>query len=98
MYYDTSLQEACARGLKTHAHDLPRNSRKMFMLGRYLLSEYNGVFYSKSQNLARELSKAYDKVLQEYDVLLMPTIPKKAVTFPSPDSSLEGKVMREGGR
>ena len=93
MYYDTTLQEAFARGVKSRPNDLPITCKQAFILGRYLLSEYNGVFYSKSQNLARELRKAYDKVLQDYDVLLMPTIPKKAMTFPSPDPSLEGKFM-----
>ena len=95
MYYDTTLQEAFARGVKARPNDLPITCKQTFMLGRYLLSEYNGAFYSKSQNLERELSKAYDKVLQDYDVLLMPTIPKKAGTFPSPDPSLEGKVIQK---
>jgi len=93
MYYDETLQEAFARALKVHPNDLSTTSKKLFMLGRYLLSEYNGVFYSKSQNLGRELCKAYDKIFEDYDVLLMPTIPKKAITFPSPEVSVEGKVM-----
>jgi len=91
MYYDTTLQEACARGLKTRPNDLPATCKLTFMNGRYLLSEYNGTFYSKAQNLGRELSKAYDQVFEHYDVLLMPTIPKKAPTFPPANPSLEGQ-------
>ena len=91
MYYDTTLQEACARGLKARLNDLPTTCKFTFMSGRYLQSEYNGTFYSKAQNLGRELSKAYDQVLENYDVLLMPTTPKKAPTFPSVNPSLEGK-------
>ena len=91
MYYDTTLQEAYARGLKANPNDLPTTCKLTFMNGRYLLSEYNGTFYSKAQNLGRELSKAYDQVLEDYDVLLMPTIPKKAPTFPPANPSLEGK-------
>ena len=91
MYYDTTLQEAWARGLKAHPNDLPVTCKLTFMNGRYLLSEYNGTFYSKAQNLGRELSKAYNQVLEDYDVLLMPTIPKKAPTFPTTNPSLEGK-------
>lgn len=93
MYYDTTLQKAFARGVKAHLNDLPNTWKLTFMLGRYLQSEYNGVFYSKSQNLVRELCKAYDKILEDFDVLLMPTAPKKARTFPSPDSSLEGMAI-----
>ncbi|KAL9967996.1 hypothetical protein ACROYT_G026320 [Oculina patagonica] len=89
MYYDTTLQEAFARGLKSHPNDLSSTCKLSCLLGRYLLSEYNGTFYSKAQNLGRELCKAYDKVFEDYDVLLMPTIPKKAPTFPPANPSLE---------
>ena len=95
MYYDTTLQEAFARGLKAHPNHLPTTLKQTFMLGRYLLSEYNGVFYSKSQNLGRELCRAYDKVFEEYDVLLMPTVPMKAATFPSSEASLQGRVTQK---
>ena len=91
MYYDTTLQEALARGLKTHPNDLPITYKQTLIFGRYLLTEYNGSFYSKSQNLGRELCKAYDKVFEDCDVLLLPTIPKKAPTFPSANPSLAGK-------
>jgi len=94
MYYDTTLQKAFARGVKAHLNDLPNTWKLTFMLGRYLQSEYNGVFYSKSQNLVRELCKAYDKILEDFDVLLMPTAPKKARTFPSPDSSLDESTWK----
>ena len=95
MYYDTTLQQAFARGLKAHPDDLPTTCKLTFINGRYLQSEYSGTFYSKAQNLGRELIKAYDKVLENYDVLLMPTVPKKAPTFPPANSSLEGKGKRK---
>ncbi|KAL9961243.1 hypothetical protein ACROYT_G030152 [Oculina patagonica] len=88
MYYDTVLKQAFARGLRTHANDLPVTCKQSILLGRYLLSEYNGYFYSKSQNLARELCKAYDRALQNYDVLLMPTVPRKAQALPLANMSL----------
>ena len=94
MYYDTSLQEAFVRSLRTHSKDLPDTCKTTFLLGRYLQSEYNGIFYSKAQNLRRTLSKAYDEVLEDCDVLLMPTIPKKAPTFPSPNASLDGRAIK----
>lgn len=91
MYYDTVLQQAFSRGLRTHVNDLPVTCKKTFLLGRYLLSEYNGYFYSKSQNLARELCKAYDRALQDYDVLLMPTVQRKAQSLPPANLSMKGK-------
>ena len=91
MYYDTVLQQAFAHGHKTRMNDLPVTCKQTFLLGRYLLSEYNGHFYSKSQNRARELSSAYDRALQEHDILLMPTVPRKAQPLPSANLSMEGQ-------
>lgn len=90
MYNDRTLQEAFSRGLKTCPNDLPIPIKKDILLGRFLLSEYHGTFYSKSQNLGRELCRAYDKVLEDYDVLLMPTIPKTAQPFPPVKPSIAG--------
>lgn len=95
MYYDRTLHEAFSRGLKTHLNDLPITIKKDILLGRFLLTEYNGIFYSKSQNLGRELCRAYDKVLEDYDVLLMPTIPKKAQSFPPVKPSIAGMKVNE---
>ena len=95
MYYDRTLHEAFSRGLRTHLNDLPITIKKDILLGRFLLTEYNGTFYSKSQNLGRELCRAYDKVLEDYDVLLMPTIPKKAQSFPPVKPSIAGMKVNE---
>ena len=92
MHYDTFLQEAFARGLKTHSNDLPGTVKKSLLLGTYLSAEHKGIFYSKAHNLGRKLCEEYDKVLQDCDVLVMPTIPKKAGTFPPPNASLGGKL------
>ncbi|XP_068752591.1 amidase-like isoform X2 [Montipora capricornis] len=97
MHYDTFLQEAFARGLKTHSNDLPATVKKSLLLGTYLSAEHNGIFYSKAHNLGRKLCEEYDKVLQDCDVLVMPTIPKKAGTFPPPNASLGEYLEKASG-
>ena len=49
---------------------------------RVSLNKYRGHFYAKAQNLARQLSAAYDAALAEYDLLLMPTLPMRATKLP----------------
>ena len=68
------------------------STKFLYFLGKYLQQEYHGVFYSKCQNLARELRKAYDDALKKYDVIIMPTLPLKAPKFPAADLSLEGEL------
>ncbi|CAH3186070.1 unnamed protein product [Porites evermanni] len=82
MYYDTTLQEAFFRGLKCHSNDLPATCKMDRLIAKYLHDEYNSVFYGKAQNLGRVLCRAYDEALEKYDVLILPTAPKKALVFP----------------
>ena len=72
---------------------MPNTAKLTYLLGKYLQQEYYGIFYSKCQNLARELRKAYDDALKKYDVIIMPTIPLKAPKIPSADLSLEGGLV-----
>jgi len=90
MFYDTTLQETLSRGLKCHPSNLSNKCKFGRLIARYLQEENNSVFYGKAQNLGRVLCKAYDEALQKYDVLILPTIPKKAPVFPQKNPSLKG--------
>ena len=93
MYCDTTLQEAFSRGLKCHANDLPKVCIFRRLIATYLHEDYNSIFYGKAQNLGRVLCKAYDEALQKYDVLILPTMEKKAPVFPQEDPPLEGQIL-----
>ena len=53
-----------------------------------MIKNYRGHYYAKAQNLARQLSAAYDGVLADYDLLLMPTLPMKATRLPADNSPI----------
>jgi len=74
-YYDLGLQEALGRGLATRAHDLPANAKYLMLLGEHMRRAYGGRYYAKAQNLRRRLRAAYDALLAEHDVLVMPSVP-----------------------
>ena len=93
MYYDTTLQEAVFRGLKCHSNELSRTTKFIRLIANYLHEDYNSVLYGKAQNLGRVLCKAYDEAFEKYDVLILPTIPKKAPVFPQQNPSLKGNVV-----
>ncbi|EDO38240.1 predicted protein [Nematostella vectensis] len=69
-------------GLKTHTNDSAPTVKLARMMARYLKEDYYGFFYSKSQNLRRELTRAYDEALSKYHVLIMPTVPKRTPKIP----------------
>jgi amidase len=45
-------------------------------------------------NITRRLTRAYDQVLAEFDLLLMPTLPLKATPLPPADAPREDYVQR----
>ena len=62
----------------------PVNLHLTLMLGKYL-EKYQGRYYAKAKNHLPKLTKAYNDVLQEYDLLLMPTTLMQPQKNPAPD-------------
>ena len=61
------------------------------LTGAYLNENFHGQYYGRGQNLGRLLCKAYDNVLKDYDVLILPTIPFVAQKLPSEKLSFQGE-------
>jgi amidase len=91
-HYTTSLLDAFGRARMTRGDDILEGGKFLMMMGRYLQKKYHGRFYAKAQNLSRVLKAAYDAALENYDVLVMPTIPFKARPLPPADATIEEKV------
>lgn len=86
-WYNTSMSEYLARGLKSRAQDLPPTVRSVLIRGEYMRKFYNNRYYAKAQNQRHLVNEAYDKVLAEYDAIACPTIPCRATKMPSRDAS-----------
>lgn len=93
-YYNTSLLDAFARGRLTRANDLSETTKLVMLTGQYMEDTYHGRYYAKAQNLSWKLRNAYDAVLENYDLLLMPTLPMKATKIPAADCPREEYVAR----
>jgi len=91
-HYVTSLMEAYARGWRSRPNDMAETVKTVLLFGEYAKRYYHGRYYAKAQNLRRSLRDAYDRVLQTYDLMLMPTIPFRATPIPAPDCSREEYV------
>jgi amidase len=91
-HYVTSLRDAYARGWRSRPNDMAETVKMVMLLGEYMNRSYHGRDYAKAQNLRRTLRAAYDAVLAEHDLLVMPTIPFRATEIPPPDCSREEYV------
>ena len=91
--YSTSLMDF-HRGWRRQADSLSETTKLFLMLGTYINNTFGPRYYGKAVNVSRRLTAAYDKALQEYDLLLMPTTPMKATPLPPANASREDYVMR----
>ena len=82
------------RHWRSRADELSETTKLFTMLGTYIRKHYGSRYYGKAMNIARRLTAAYDAVLAEHDLLLMPTTPIKATPLPAPDASREDYVER----
>ncbi|MFL9925761.1 amidase [Herbaspirillum lusitanum] len=86
--YMPSMMEAHSHW-RQRANELSETLKFTMIAGEFMSRAGKGMFYAKAQNLARQLRAAYDSVLADYDVLLMPTLPMKATPLPPADASLK---------
>ena len=91
--YSTSLMDF-HRGWRRQADLLSETTKLFLMLGAYINNNFGPRYYGKAVNVSRRLTAAYDKVLEDYDLLLMPTTPMKATPLPAPGASREECVAR----
>ena len=83
-----SIRDFYGRARRARANDYPTTVKVVTLLGQYMSDRYNGHYYSKAQNLGRSLRAAYDAALSQADLLLMPTLPMKAMPLPPADCDL----------
>ena len=94
-----SWQQAFGRARRVRSHDLPLQVKLELIMGKYLRREYYSTYFSKAQNLRQELREQMNKLLEEVDVLAMPTTPVKAVKLKSSEAADEDKsVVKEDAR
>lgn len=82
------------RGWRRQADALSETTKLALLLGTYIGNTYGPKYYGKAVNLSRRYAAAYDAVLADYDLLLMPTTPMKATPLPGKDASREEDVQR----
>ena len=91
--YVTSLMQAHA-GWRSRADELSESLKVSMLVGEFMGRQGGGRYYAKAQNLRRRIRAAYDTVLTDYDLLLMPTLPLKATPLPPADAPREEIVAR----
>jgi amidase len=91
--YVTSLMDFHG-AWRSRADELSDTLKTTMLLGWHMVRNYRGHYYAKPQNLARQLRAAYDAVLEDHDLLLMPTLPLTATALPADDAPIPEILQR----
>jgi amidase len=91
--YSTSLMDF-HRGWRRQADSLSETTKMFLLFGTYINNTFGPRYYGKAVNISRRLTAAYDKALETYDLLLLPTTPMKATPLPPANASREEYVGR----
>jgi len=91
--YVTSLMDFHRRW-RRRANEMSETTKLFTLLGTYINKQYGGRYYGKAMNITRQLIAAYDEVLAQHDLLLMPTTPMKAQPMPKPGAPREEIIGR----
>jgi amidase len=86
--YVTSFVKALS-DLRQRADELPDTLRVVSVFANYVHRYHSSRFYAKAQNLRRRLRAAYDDVLRDHDLILLPTTPMKPSPIPSSGASFD---------
>ena len=82
-HYPTSFMDVMRKALKSDVSELPVLLKLYMVKGAFLKKHFGLHYYAKAMNIRRKLRQAYNEVLQDCDVLLMPTLPITATTLPT---------------
>ncbi|MEE2980701.1 MAG: amidase [Pseudomonadota bacterium] len=82
------------RGWRQRVNELADTVKVYLLLGTYITRRHGFRYYGKSTNIARRLTAAYDAVLEDVDLLLMPTSTVKATPLPERMDGLEENFIR----
>lgn len=79
---------------RNRADELSHSLKVCMFLGEYFQEQYRGKYYGKAQNLMRKVNEKYAAAFQQYDLLLMPTVPMKPQKIPPNDNDITLSVQR----
>ncbi|APW96925.1 amidase [Halobiforma lacisalsi AJ5] len=72
-WYNTSWVDAFGKFRRAQADDFPAQLKLILLMGAYANDAYHSRYYAAGMNLTVELTERYDALLEERDLLAMPT-------------------------
>lgn len=85
--YDTDWIRAFGDARRVRGGYFPPSVKLTLLMGGYVREETQSLSYAKAMNLRNRLTRSYDSLLSEFDVVAMPTTPMRAKRY-KPDADV----------
>ncbi|MEQ9639720.1 MAG: amidase [Alphaproteobacteria bacterium] len=82
-----------SKSWRERSNEMPPNVKLAMLFGTFMIDAFDGLVYAKGQNLKRKATDHFNKLFEEYDLLLMPTVPMTARKMPPADCSVDDYIM-----
>ncbi|XP_057297734.1 amidase-like [Hydractinia symbiolongicarpus] len=79
-------------GYRQHFKDTAETVKLQALMSYYIHENYGSYHYAKASTLAQYLKFEYDKLLNQYDVIIMPTLKETASEIPPQHASVTEKI------
>lgn len=77
-WYNTSWVDSFGKFRRAQGRDFPARFKMALLMGAYTSDRYHSRFYARAMNLVLELRDQYNQVLNDCDILAMPTVSNTA--------------------
>jgi amidase len=91
-HYPVDVIDFIGRARVARANDFPDFLKAKFLAGAYLSERYGWHYYARAQNLSRLLRASYDRVLDDVDVIVLPTVIHVAPKIPEVTSDVRTRT------
>jgi amidase len=92
--YDPELMDFYGAKWRQDPTAFSETVKLVLLASHFVRTRYHGKHYGMARNLEAPLAGAYDKALEAYDVLIMPTMPIRASVIPAQDASVEEVITK----
>ena len=84
--YDPELIAYYGRQWRTMPHEFSTTVKAVLLATTHTVNTGFGRYYAMGRNVALELRKAYEAAMENFDALVMPTVPLTATPLPAADA------------
>jgi len=74
---------------QVNTKDISHSNKLFFILGEYIKEKYGSRFWAKANDIRIEVFKKYQKLFEEYDLIIMPTLKKLPSSLPKNDLGIK---------